>query len=125
MKESIPACVAILLVSLVAVGQGKDLSGTWMGTAFMSDGSEDRITLVLTKEDQTFSGTFTDTAGHAPEGTPVADFKVTDDEITFSFVTAEGIRITAWLSVAGESMKGHWDSSKGDVAGLELTRRKA
>jgi len=108
----------------IAFGQVADLSGTWIGTAVMMDGSEDTVMLVLKKDDKSYTGTISDTIGHLAPGTPVSNFSLEKNEVKFGFTIVGGSAITVTVTVEGDKMKGKWDDGQDEGGLIELTRKK-
>lgn len=121
---------AILLVFLAVVlgslfGQETDLTGTWEGTTYVPDAGDDRITLVLKKEGETYSGTVTDSMALANES-KLENTKFIDGTLTAEFMIFNGsdyVRIKFMLKVSGELLVGQWEDPDGETGNLELKRK--
>jgi hypothetical protein len=106
-------------------GQEADLTGTWEGTTYVPDAGDDRITLVLRKEGETYSGTITDSMELAVES-KLENTLFADGTLTAEFMIFNGsdyVRIKLTLKVSGELLVGHWEDPDGETGNLELRRK--
>lgn len=106
-------------------GQESDLTGTWEGTTYVPDAGDDRVTLVLRKEGETYSGTVTDSMELANES-KLEYAKFVDGTLTAEFTIFNGsdyVRIKLTLKVSGELLVGHWEDPDGETGNLELKRK--
>lgn len=106
-------------------GQETDLSGTWEGTTYVPDAGDDKVTLTLKKEGETYSGTVSDSMGLAVESKlENAQFK--DGTLTAEFIIFNGsdyVRISLVLKVKEEMLVGHWSDPGGETGSLEMKRK--
>jgi hypothetical protein len=125
---SILSLIAFLLILScgISLSQQVDLSGTWKGTTEVPDAMElDQITLVLTKIDGEYSGTFTDSMGFAEEA-ELKDIELKENSLTFNFTIYNGfeyMQIYTTLTVDGNKMTGSWESEDGSSGQVELVRK--
>jgi hypothetical protein len=119
--------VALIFSASPVLSQSLDLSGTWVGeTVVSSDGDKDQVTLVLTKEGESYSGNVTDSMGMANES-PLEKVEFKDNTLTAEFVIFNGeeyVRISMTLEVKGERLVGEWQSEDGETGPLDLERKK-
>jgi hypothetical protein len=119
--------VALIFSASPVLSQSLDLSGTWVGeTVVSSDGDKDQVTLVLTKEGESYSGNVTDSMGMANES-PLEKVEFKDNTLTAEFVIFNGeeyVRISMTLEVKGERLVGEWQSDDGETGPLDLERKK-
>jgi hypothetical protein len=67
----------------------------------------DELTLVLKKADKSYTGIISDSLGYIPKDTPLANVKLADNELSFSFKAMGGtLELTVKLTVAGSKMTG-------------------
>ena len=107
--------------------QSPDLSGTWVGETVIPDvADKDQVTLVLTKEGESYSGSVTDSMGMANES-PLENVKFENNTLTAEFVIFNGeenVRISMSLEVSGGRLVGEWQSEDGETGPLDLERKK-
>lgn len=106
-------------------GQETDLTGTWEGTTYVPDSGDDRITLVLKKEGETYSGTVTDSMQLANES-KLENAKFAEGTLTAEFMIFNGsdyVKISLTLKVSGELLTGNWEDPGGETGSLELKRK--
>jgi len=117
--------VALVFVVGPLFAQETDLTGTWEGTTYVSNAGDDQVTLVLKKEGETYSGTFTDSMQLAIES-KLENTKFLDGTLTAEFMIFNGadyIRISLTLKVSGELLVGNWEEPSGQTGTLELKRK--
>ena len=111
----------------ISLCQQADLSGTWVGETEVPDASEpDKVTLVLEKINGEYKGTVTDSMGLAQEA-ELENIEIKGNELKANFLVFDGYeysRISIYLTVEGDTMKGRWESESGDSASIELQRQK-
>ena len=127
------ASALTLFVFLLALSGGMsfsqqvDLSGTWVGPTEVPDAPEpDMLTLVLKKEEGTYSGTITDSMGML-QNTEIEDVEFKDNTLTFTFQVDTGgeyLSVTTSLTLKGDKMSGYWETDDGNSATIELERKK-
>ena len=127
------ASALTLFVFLLALSGGMsfsqqvDLSGTWVGPTEVPDAPEpDMLTLVLKKEEGTYSGTITDSMGML-QNTEIEDVEFKDNTLTFTFQVDTGgeyLSVTTSLTLKGDKMSGYWETDDGTSATVELERKK-
>jgi hypothetical protein len=124
---SILLSAALMISGSPAFSQSLDLSGTWVGeTAIPDVPDKDQVTLVLTKEGESYSGNVTDSMGMAKES-PLEKVEFKDNTLTAEFVIFNGeeyVRILLTLKVSGERLVGQWESADGESGPLDLERKK-
>jgi hypothetical protein len=124
---SILLSAALMISGSPAFSQSLDLSGTWVGeTAIPDVPDKDQVTLVLTKEGESYSGNVTDSMGMAKES-PLEKVESKDNTLTAEFVIFNGeeyVRILLTLKVSGERLVGQWESADGESGPLDLERKK-
>jgi hypothetical protein len=121
----------ILLVFFVATAaaeaaaQSADLSGTWEGTAEVPDIQDlDKLTLVLEKNEGSYSGTITDSVGYANQA-DLENVEFKDSALSFSFQIFNGTSyqtILVTLTVDGNKMSGSWENDEGQSGNILLER---
>jgi hypothetical protein len=117
--------VAFVFVGGPLFGQEIDLTGTWEGTTYVQNAGDDQITLVLRKEGELYSGTFTDSMQLAIES-KLENVKFTDGTLTAEFMIFNGsdyLKISLTLKVSGELLVGRWEDPSGETGDLELKRK--
>jgi hypothetical protein len=117
--------VALALALGPLFGQETDLTGTWVGSTYVSDSGDDQVTLVLKKEGETYTGTVSDSMGMANES-PLENAKFVDGTLTAEFTIFNGtdyMKIKLTLKLSGESLVGNWESADGETGNLELKRQ--
>ena len=125
---SILSLIAFLLILSYGISfcQEADLSGTWEGTTEVPDVMEpDKITLVLTKIDGEYSGTFSDSMGFAEEA-ELKDIEFKDKSLTFNFTIFNGfeyMQIYSTLTLDGNKLTGSWESEDGSSGQVELVKK--
>jgi hypothetical protein len=127
------ASALTLFVFLLALSGGMsfsqqvDLSGTWVGPTEVPDASEpDMLTLVLKKEEGTYSGTISDSMGMLQDA-EIEDVEFKDNTLTFTFQVDAGgayLSVTTSLTLKGDKMSGYWETDDGNSATIELERKK-
>jgi hypothetical protein len=95
-----------------ATAQAPDFSGTWAGDAAMPGSTEkERITLVLRKSGDTYTGTISDTKGLAKEAA-LEDVTVNDVNLRFAFTirrSGREVKVRAALNaIVGRLVGGWW-----------------
>ena len=106
-------------------GQEADLTGTWEGSTYVPDSGDDKVTLVLQKEGEAYSGTITDSMGLANESV-LENAKYVDGTLTADFMIFNGseyLKIKLTLNLSGELLVGNWESEDGNTGSLELKRK--
>ncbi|MGB7294857.1 MAG: hypothetical protein WBC70_04645 [Candidatus Aminicenantales bacterium] len=106
-------------------GQEADLTGTWEGTTYVPDSGDDRVTLTLRKEGETYSGTVSDSMELAVES-KLENVQFEDGTLKAEFVIFNGsdyVRISLTLKVSGEMLVGHWADPGGETGTLEMKRK--
>jgi len=104
------AVSVLMMASLTA--DDTDITGVWIGETYVPEYGMDQITLKITKEEGTYSGELTDTAGYAAD-TPCEDFKYEEGKVTFRFYIGQGEYVYFNLTVEGDKMTGYWDGGGG------------
>jgi hypothetical protein len=116
---------ALVLAAGALFGQESDLTGTWEGTTYVPNAGDDQVTLVLQKDGETYSGTFTDSMQLANES-KLENTNFVDGTLTAEFMIFNGadyIRISLALKVSGELLVGNWSEPSGGTGNLELKRK--
>jgi RNase P/RNase MRP subunit p29 len=110
------------MVALAASSaQAADLSGTWLGKTEVPETGTDEVTLVLTKTKTGYTGTVTDALGVLNKDTEIKGVKLEGDELTFSFLIADGTtEIVIYLTVSGEKLIGRWENPNEDGASAPI-----
>ena len=125
--QLIALAAAIVFSASPAFSQSLDLSGIWVGETVIPDVVEkDKVTLVLTKEGESYSGSVTDSMGLAKES-PLEKVEFKEDTLTAEFVIFNGeeyVRIYMTLTVTGERLVGEWRDLGGESGPLDLEREK-
>ena len=119
----LPVAIAFALGPLF--GQESDLTGTWVGSTYVSDSGDDQVTLVLHKEGEAYSGTVSDSMGMANEA-KLENAKFVDGTLTGEFTIFNGsdyMKIKLTLKLSGDSLVGNWESADGETGSLELKRK--
>ena len=92
--------IALMLVAGPLPAQRVDLSGTWTGDTRVPNSTEnDRITLVLKKAGNSYSGSVTDSMGMA-NAAALENVKFENSTLSFEFVVSangENVKITTNL----------------------------
>lgn len=117
--------VAIAFALGPLFGQESDLTGTWVGSTYVSDSGDDQVTLVLHKEVEAYSGTVSDSMGMANEA-KLENAKFVDGTLTGEFTIFNGsdyMKIKLTLKLSGDSLVGNWESADGETGSLELKRK--
>jgi hypothetical protein len=115
--------------SLPVAPQAKqpDLTGTWEGTAEVPDIVDlDKLTMVLEKAEDSYSGTLTDTVGYANK-TNLENVAFAEGKLSFSFQIFDGTSfqtIYVVLTVDGDKMAGAWENDQGESGNIFLERAK-
>lgn len=135
MKRATILVLALLFVVFAAVTllarQFPDISGTWVGdTDFPNTPEIDRVTLVLKKAGDSYSGSIT--VATAKE-VALENVKI-EDEDTFSFafrmlVGKDTVKVTAKLDVLNDKVMGHkllgaWTMETGEYGSFDLEPKK-
>jgi hypothetical protein len=112
MKSAITVFAGLVfwgMFSLVApLAHGADLSGIWLAKfEIPNQGGMDELTLVLKKADKSYTGIISDSMGYIPKDTPLANVKLVENELSFSFKAMGGtLELAVKLTVAGSKMTG-------------------
>ena len=121
------AALALLILGGGLFAQKKpDVIGTWIGYAFVGDGSSVDITVVIDKGEAGYTGKLSDTTGMVPES-PLKEIVFKDGKLTFEFDLAEGGEsrlIKIELTLDNETLKGVWFDPDGNSDIIELTLKK-
>jgi hypothetical protein len=127
-KMSLTFSLILLVFFVAAAGataQPADLSGTWEGTAEVPDIQDlDKITLVLEKNEGSYSGTVTDSVGYANQA-DLENLEFKDNALSFSFQIFNGTSyqtIFVTLAVDGDKMSGSWENDEGESGNILLER---
>jgi hypothetical protein len=131
MKKTASALTLFVFLLVLSCGmsfsQQVDLSGTWVGPTEVPDASEpDMLTLVLKKEEGTYSGTISDSMGMLQDA-EIEDVEFKDNTLTFTFQVDAGgayLSVTTSLTLKGDKMSGYWETDDGNSATIELERKK-
>jgi hypothetical protein len=119
--------IAAVFVAGLLFAQEVDLSGTWTGETVVPDAlDKDQVTLVLQKEEATYSGTVTDSMGMAAES-PLENVEFKDGTLTAEFIIfngTENVRIYFSLKMTGDRLVGHWSDGMNSEGPLDLGRKK-
>jgi hypothetical protein len=119
--------IAAVFVAGLLFAQEVDLSGTWTGETVVPDAlDKDQVTLVLQKEEATYSGTVTDSMGMAAES-PLENVEFKDGTLTAEFIIfngTENVRIYFNLKMTGDRLVGHWSDGMNSEGPLDLGRKK-
>ena len=111
------------LVRMVAVAPS-DLSGTWSGDTPLSRGT-DAFTLVLNRDEESYSGTISDEAGLATRA-PLLDVRFANGGLTFAFTASlpnRDLRIEVSLRLEGGRLVGSWTAETGDTGPFDFERK--
>jgi hypothetical protein len=103
--------------------QTPDLSGTWVGTTQIPDGTVDEVTLVLKKADTGYTGTVSDSLGLIAGNTDINDVKLEGSDLSFTLYLADGNLITIKLTVTADKLTGQWEHPEGSTGTLELLKK--
>ena len=128
MKKTTHILTLIVFIASITGGMvfaQVDLSGTWVGATEVPDFGEDEITLVLVKEDNTYTGTITDSAGMAEEA-ELEDVEFSEGKLTFNFTIYNGMdymAVACALTVSGTKMTGYWGTEDGSSGSIELEKK--
>lgn len=131
-KGFVRAAMAVLMVVAAAGGIGNaaapaaDFSGTWLGTTMVPDIGENKITLELKAEGQSYTGKATDSAGVVVPA-PITNVTVDGATITFDLSANNGsatFPVHLTLKLDGDTLAGNWTTDNGDAAPISLTRKK-
>jgi hypothetical protein len=118
---------ALICSAIPAFSQSLDLSGTWVGETVIPDVvDKDQVTLVLTKEGESYSGNVTDSMGLAKES-PLENVEFKDNTLTAQFIIFNGeeyVRIYMTLTVTGERLVGEWTDDVDESGPLDLERKR-
>lgn len=126
---SILVLLAFLLTFSYGISfcQKVDLSGKWEGLTEVPDVPEpDKMTLVLEKTDEGYSGTVSDSLGMIQEE-EIEDVEFEDSTLTFNFTFYDGeqyITVYLNLTVEEDKMSGYWETEDGTSSSIELERIK-
>ena len=114
------------LGTVANASQENDLSGTWTGFA-ERQGSQDSLTLVLTKKDNSYTGRLSDAMGMFQD-VEITNFLQKGETITFDFgggMGGEVFNLKAELKLSGDTMSGTWTMvGADDSGGFEVVRKK-
>lgn len=116
-----------LFMSWILLAADVDIVGTWVGQTEVPDFFEpDRITLVLKKVDNEYTGILSDSHGMAEEA-ECKDIELDGNKLTMNFliVNPDGnyIRIYITMTVEGDTMSGYWESEDGNSNSVELKKQ--
>jgi len=121
-------CVEWMMVAFVVAVTSSvlatDLTGTWLGTTEIPDRGTDRVTLVLRKDANGFSGTIGDSMELIAKDTAIADVNVDGNVLTFAFPLADGVRVVVKLEFEGDRGTGSWATSEGNMGTLSFEKQK-
>jgi hypothetical protein len=84
------------------------------------------LTLVLKKEEGTYSGTIADSMGML-QNTEIEDVEFKDNTLTFTFQVDTGgeyLSVTTSLTLKGGKLIGYWEADDGSSATVEMEREK-
>jgi len=119
--------VFLLVTSGWMLAQEIDISGTWVGETYVPDASDpDKLTVVFSKQDGNWTGTFSDTMGYASEA-KCEEIKIDGHSLTFYFEISDGYdvqTIYVALKVEGDAMTGAWENEGGEGAEIKLEKKK-
>lgn len=107
-------------------GQDVDLTGTWKGSTEVPDQGTDDMTCVITKENDEYSATITDSFGMMMD-TECEDIEFVDGKLTFNFTIYTGTEsMTVWvnMTVEGDTMDGYWEVADGTQGDIHFEREK-
>jgi hypothetical protein len=130
MKSRI-AVLALIAFVLAPAGwlaaQQQDISGTWVGETSTPDAPEpDKLTMVISKKDGTYSAVISDTLGFASD-TECDNMTFEDGELKFTFDISDGYQVQTiyiTLKVEGDSMTGYWENDAGEGAEITMQKQK-
>jgi hypothetical protein len=104
-----------------------NLTGTWVGETQVPDEIEpDKITLVLQRTEEGYTGKVTDAFGYAMES-ELQEVKFEDNKLTGHFYIYNGeeyVKISFTLTFEEGKLKGEWKSEEGDPVPVTLERKK-
>ncbi len=131
MKKTLLILVIVTLTLLVLVGgvfaqKKPDVIGTWIGYAFVGDGSSVDITVVIDKGEAGYTGKLSEATGMVPES-PLKNIVFKDGKLAFEFDLAQGAEsmlIKIELTLDSETLKGAWFDPEGNSDLIELTLKK-
>jgi len=131
MKRTVSILTLFILLLTFTYGvsfcQKVDLSGTWEGSTDVPDVPEPvKMTLVLEKTDEGYSGTINDSLGMI-QNAEIEDFEFEDNDVTFNFTFSDGsnyIAVYITMTVEGDKMTGHWETEDGSSAPIKLEKIK-
>ncbi len=93
------------LVPAALSSPGVNWSGIWIGSIDTQAVGVDTITVVLKKEDKTYTGTIEDSLGLIEKNAVLTEVKLEDDQISFSFKAMGGsMDFMMRLSAKGEKI---------------------
>ena len=127
-KSSIYLALFVFLIafcSVISFSQEVDLTGTWEGSTVVPDQGEDKMTLVIKKEEGEYAATITDSLGMLMD-TECEDIEFKDSTLTFNFSIAQEMEtMTVWitLEVEGVMMNGYWETEEGEQGDIELKKQ--
>ncbi len=126
LKVIITLVLALSGAAVSGLGLEIDLSGTWVGTTYISDrGVDDEMTVVLKKDGDTYTGMLTDSLGLANE-TAFSSVELKDGVLTLHFNVFDGQTTTAVraiVKIEGEFLVGRWETDAGVIGEIKLERR--
>ena len=117
----------LIPIPWMLAGQATDISGKWAGeTVFMGSRDPDRITLVLEKKGDSYSGSISDSLGMI-QNAPIENVIFVNDNLRFKFtatVAGRDVKMRAALNFFMERLVGAWSTDEGSHAYgvLELER---
>jgi hypothetical protein len=127
-KTSMLALALLFAASIAAPAsvQEIDLSGTWKGTTYIADRQmNDAMTLVLQKDDDSYTGTVTDEAGMANEA-EISNVSFSEGVLEFDFTLFDGeyyVNVHVTLKIEGENLAGSWVTDSGATGDIILTKQ--
>lgn len=128
MKQKSLILGLVLMLTIGSTGillaHSEDLSGTWAGTTVIN-GMDETLTLVLKKNEDTYTGNVTDSAGFSSE-TEIESVEIKDNQLSFSFeIDTGGAFMTVYvtLEISGNEMTGEWTSDDGGYGPIELEKK--
>lgn len=120
------ACLMILPLT-AGIGDNVDISGTWVGSTVVPNATEeDRLTLVLNKDGDSYTGTITDSMGLAQDAV-LQEVDFSDNTLTFNFMVDTGdgsMLVDATLTLKGDTMTGAWSTEDGSSGDITLKKQE-
>ncbi|MEW5900079.1 MAG: hypothetical protein AB1715_01305 [Acidobacteriota bacterium] len=103
-----------------------DLSGTWEGTAQVPNVADlDKITMVLEKSGETYTGRISDSVGYATDA-KLENVEFKENKLSFSFQIFSGSEYQGTyvsLNVEGNRMSGSWQDDSGSSGAIVLEKQ--